>query len=208
MYTRAIIRCGNNDCLRGKTGGHSRSPDSSGESFPSTRVKALFTAPTTIRAIKREDPNGEYLKSYDISRFETLFLAGERLDPDTYHWGTQLLQRPVVDHWWQTETAWAICGNFRGLEFFLTKPGSATKPMPGYDLKVLDPVSAKELGPGEMGVLAVKLPLPPGNLPTLWNNDQRFVEWYMAAFPGYYITGDGGYMMRKVTYSLWGALMT
>jgi propionyl-CoA synthetase len=157
-------------------------------------VKALFTAPTAIRAIKREDPNGEYLKSYDISKFETLFLAGERLDPDTYHWGTQLLQRPVVDHWWQTETAWAICGNFRGLEFFPTKPGSATKPMPGYDLKVLDPVSAKELGPSEMGVLAVKLPLPPGNLPTLWNNDQRFVESYMAAFPGYYITGDGGYV--------------
>ncbi|MGB6065339.1 MAG: propionyl-CoA synthetase [Desulfomonilaceae bacterium] len=157
-------------------------------------VKALFTAPTAIRAIKREDPNGEFLRRYDISKFDTLFLAGERLDPDTYQWGTQLLQRPVVDHWWQTETAWAICGNFRGLEFFPTKPGSATKPMPGYNLKVLDPINSKELGPGETGVLAVKLPLPPGNLPTLWNNDQRFVESYMAAFPGYYITGDGGYI--------------
>lgn len=157
-------------------------------------VKALFTAPTAIRAIKREDPKGEYFKKYDIARFETLFLAGERLDPDTYHWGTQLLQRPVIDHWWQTETAWAICGNFRGLEFFSIKAGSATKPMPGYNLKVLDPVTTKELGPNESGVLAVKLPLPPGNLPTLWNNDRRFVESYMAAFPGYYITGDGGYV--------------
>jgi propionyl-CoA synthetase len=157
-------------------------------------VKALFTAPTAIRAIKREDPAGEYLKKYDISKFETLFLAGERLDPDTYHWATKLLQKPVVDHWWQTETAWAICGNFRGLEFFPTKPGSATKPMPGYDLKTLDPVSTAELGPNEMGVLAVKLPLPPGNLPTLWKNDKRFVESYMSAFPGYYITGDGGYI--------------
>jgi propionyl-CoA synthetase len=157
-------------------------------------VKALFTAPTAIRAIKREDPNGEYLKKYDLSKFETLFLAGERLDPDTYHWGTELLKRPVVDHWWQTETAWAICGNFRGLEFFSPKPGSATRPMPGYNLKVLDPVTAKELGPGEMGALVVKLPLPPGNLPTLWNNDKRFVESYMAPFPGYYITGDGGYV--------------
>jgi propionyl-CoA synthetase len=157
-------------------------------------VKALFTAPTAIRAIKREDPKGEYLKNYDISKFETLFLAGERLDPDTYQWGTQLLQRPVIDHWWQTETAWAICGNFRGLEFFPMKPGSATRPMPGYNLKVLDPVTAEELGPNEMGALVVKLPLPPGNLPTLWKNDKRFVESYMAPFPGYYITGDGGYV--------------
>lgn len=158
------------------------------------KVKALFTAPTAIRAIKREDPNGEYFKKYDISQFETLFLAGERLDPDTYHWATDLLQRPVVDHWWQTETAWAICGNFRGLEFFPMKPGSATRPMPGYNLKVLDPTNAQELGPNEMGSLAVKLPLPPGNLPTLWKNDKRFVESYMDPFPGYYITGDGGYV--------------
>lgn len=157
-------------------------------------VKALFTAPTAIRAIKREDPKGEYFKKYDISRFETLFLAGERLDPDTYHWASDLLQRPVIDHWWQTETAWAICGNFRGLEFFPAKPGSATKPMPGYNLKVLDPASAAELGPNENGILAVKLPLPPANLPTLWNDDRRFVESYMAPYPGYYLTGDGGYI--------------
>ncbi len=157
-------------------------------------VKALFTAPTAIRAIKREDPEGNYLAKYDISRFETLFLAGERLDPDTYHWASNLLKVPVVDHWWQTETAWAICGNLKGMELFPIKAGSATKPMPGYNLKALDPVSAKELGPNENGVLAVKLPLPPGNLPTLWNDDQRFIESYMAPFPGYYLTGDGGYI--------------
>ncbi|MBI5252001.1 MAG: propionyl-CoA synthetase [Desulfomonile tiedjei] len=157
-------------------------------------VKALFTAPTAIRAIKREDPNGEHLKKYDISKFETLFLAGERLDPDTYFWATDLLKVPVIDHWWQTETAWAICGNFRGLEQFPIKAGSATMPMPGYNLKVLDGISAQELGPNEAGLLAVKLPLPPGNLPTLWNNDKRFVESYMAPFPGYYVTGDGGHI--------------
>lgn len=158
------------------------------------KVKTLFTAPTAIRAIKREDPTGEYLKKYDISHFEALFLAGERTDPDTYHWATNLLQKPVIDHWWQTETAWAICGNFLGLEYFPPKPGSATKPMPGYNLKVLDPSDARELGPNEMGSLVVKLPLPPGNLPTLWNNDKRFIESYMAPFPGYYVTGDGGYI--------------
>ena len=157
-------------------------------------VKALFTAPTAIRAIKREDPDGKYLKKYDISCFETLFLAGERLDPDTCNWAADLLKVPVIDHWWQTETAWAICGNPKGLEQFPIKPGSATKPMPGYNLKVLDPVTSKELGPNENGILAVKLPLPPANLPTLWNDDQRFLESYMNPFPGYYLTGDGGYI--------------
>ncbi len=157
-------------------------------------VKALFTAPTAIRAIKREDPTGEYLKKYDISKFDTLFLAGERLDPDTYYWATKLLGKPVIDHWWQTETGWAICGNFRGLEEFPTKPGSATKPMPGYDVQILDSGTAAELGPNQNGVIAVKLPLPPGNLPTLWNDDQRFIESYMNPFPGYYLTGDGGYI--------------
>jgi propionyl-CoA synthetase len=157
-------------------------------------VKALFTAPTAIRAIKREDSAGKYLKKYDTSKFETLFLAGERLDPDTYHWASDLLQVPVIDHWWQTETAWAICGNFRGLEQFPIKPGSAAKPMPGYNVKILDPSTCGELGPNQNGVIAVKLPLPPANLPTLWNDDQRFVESYMAPFPGYYITGDGGYV--------------
>jgi propionyl-CoA synthetase len=158
------------------------------------RVKALFTAPTAIRAIKREDPRGEYIKKYDLSRFETLFLAGERTDPDTYFWATDLLQRPVIDHWWQTETGWAIVGNFKGLELFPIKPGSATKPMPGYDVKILDPSSGAELGPNQNGIIAVKLPLPPANLPTLWKDDRRFLESYMNPYPGYYLTGDGGYV--------------
>ncbi len=158
------------------------------------RVKALFTAPTAFRAIKREDPNGDFLKPYDISRFEALFLAGERLDPDTYYWASELLKRPVIDHWWQTETGWAIAGNFLGLEYFPIKPGSATKPMPGYNIKILDPNTGKELGPNQNGVITVKLPLPPANLPTLWKDDRRFLESYMNPFPGYYLTGDGGYI--------------
>ena len=158
------------------------------------KVKALFTAPTAIRAIKREDFTGEYLKKYDLSHFETLFLAGERLDPDTYFWATKLLDRPVIDHWWQTETGWAIAGNFMGLEKFPVKPGSATKPMPGYNVKVLDPATGKELGPNENGMIVVKLPLPPSNLPTLWQDDKRFLNSYMDPYPGYYLTGDGGYM--------------
>jgi propionyl-CoA synthetase len=157
-------------------------------------VKALFTAPTAIRAIKREDSKGEYLRKYDLSKFETLFLAGERTDPDTYLWATELLHRPVIDHWWQTETGWAIAGNFRGLEQFPIKPGSATKPMPGYNLKVLDPATGKELGPNENGMIVVKLPLPPSNLPTLWKDDERFLNSYMNPYPGYYLTGDGGYV--------------
>jgi propionyl-CoA synthetase len=158
------------------------------------KVKALFTAPTAFRAIKREDPQGNFLKPYDISKFEALFLAGERLDPDTYFWASELLKRPVIDHWWQTETGWAIAGNFLGLEFFPIKPGSATKPMPGYNIKILDPSTGQELGPNQNGVITVKLPLPPSNLPTLWQDDQRFLESYMNPFPGYYLTGDGGYM--------------
>ena len=157
-------------------------------------VKALFTAPTAFRAIKREDPKGKYLKDYDLSNFDTLFLAGERTDPDTYYWATDLLQKPVIDHWWQTETAWAISGNFRGLEMFPPKAGSAGLPMPGYDLTVLDLVSGEPLERGNEGILAVKLPLPPGNLMTLWENDQGFNESYMDPYPGYYLTGDGGYI--------------
>ena len=157
-------------------------------------VKALFTAPTAIRAIKREDFRGEFLKQYDLSKFETLFLAGERLDPDTYHWGTNLLQKPVIDHWWQTETGWAIAGNFQGLERFPIKPGSATMPMPGYNIKILEPSTGQELGPNENGMIVVKLPLPPANLPTLWQDDQRFLNSYMNPYPGYYLTGDGGYL--------------
>jgi propionyl-CoA synthetase len=158
------------------------------------KVKALFTAPTAIRAIKREDFSGEYLKKYDLAQFETLFLAGERLDPDTYFWATKLLDRPVIDHWWQTETGWAIAGNFMGLEKFPIKPGSATKPMPGYNVKILDPATGKELGPNENGMIVVKLPLPPSNLPTLWQDDKRFLNSYMDPYPGYYLTGDGGYL--------------
>ncbi|MFH0826018.1 MAG: propionyl-CoA synthetase [Pseudomonadota bacterium] len=157
-------------------------------------VKALFTAPTAIRAIKREDFGGEFLKKYDLSRFQTLFLAGERTDPDTYFWATDLLKKPVIDHWWQTETAWAICGNFMGLELFPVKAGSATKPMPGYDVKILDAGSGEEVPPNTNGVIVVKLPLPPANLPTLWNDDGRFLESYMNPYPGYYLTGDGGHI--------------
>jgi propionyl-CoA synthetase len=161
------------------------------------RVKALFTAPTAFRAIKREDPNGNFLKPYDLSKFDALFLAGERLDPDTYYWASELLKRPVIDHWWQTETGWAIAGNFLGLEFFPIKAGSATKPMPGYNIQILDPSTGQELGPDQNGVIAVKLPLPPGTLQTLWQDDQRFRESYMNPFPGYYLTGDGGYIDRE-----------
>ncbi|MCK4718778.1 MAG: propionyl-CoA synthetase [Thermoplasmata archaeon] len=157
-------------------------------------VKALFTAPTAFRAIKREDPEGKYLEGYDLSSFETLFLAGERLDPDTYHWAANLLKVPVIDHWWQTETGWTIAGNFRGLEEFPVKPGSATVPMPGYDIRILDPVSGEELPRGENGIIAVKLPLPPGTFSTLWQNEKGFKETYMDPYPGYYFTGDGGYV--------------
>jgi propionyl-CoA synthetase len=157
-------------------------------------VKALFTAPTAFRAIKREDPHGEYLKKYDISCFHTLFLAGERTDPDTLFWASDLLKVPVIDHWWQTETGWAIAANFRGLELFPVKAGSATMPVPGYDVKILQPDSGKELGANEQGLIGVKLPLPPGTLPTLFQNDEKFKESYMNAYPGYYFTGDGGYV--------------
>ncbi len=158
------------------------------------RVKALFTAPTAFRAIKRDDSHGEYLKGYDLSHFDTLFLAGERTDPDTYHWATDLLQKPVIDHWWQTETGWAITGNFRGLEFFPPKPGSASLPMPGYDVTILDLVTGEPVGPNTEGIIAVKLPLPPGNLTTLWENDEGFGESYTDPYPGYYLTGDGGFI--------------
>jgi len=157
------------------------------------KIKVLFTAPTAFRAIKREDPGGEYLKGYDLSGFKALFLAGERLDPDTYRWASELLKVPVIDHWWQTETAWAIAGNFMGLEFFPTKPGSATKPAPGYDVHIFN-AEGKDVERGVEGVIAVKLPLPPGTFMTLWNNERRFKESYMTLFPGYYFTGDGGYM--------------
>ncbi len=156
-------------------------------------VKVLFTAPTAFRAIKKEDPDGEYLKKYDLSGFKYLFLAGERLDPDTYHWASNLLNKPVIDHWWQTETGWPITANCMGIEEFSIRPGSSTRPVPGYDVKILDKDS-RELGPGEEGIVAIKLPLPPGTLPTLWKQDDKFVESYMSTFPGYYYTSDGGYI--------------
>ena len=154
-------------------------------------VKGLFTAPTAFRAIKKEDPKGEFIKKYDLSDFQALFLAGERLDPDTYHWASALLQKPVIDHWWQTETGWPITANCLGIEEFPIKPGSSTKPVPGFNVKIVDP-NGKELGPKEEGLVVVKLPLPPGTLPTLWNAEQRFLEAYLKPFPGYYFTADGG----------------
>ncbi|MDH3328565.1 MAG: propionyl-CoA synthetase [Desulfobulbaceae bacterium] len=157
------------------------------------KVKVLFTAPTAFRAIKKEDPNGELLKKYDLEGFQTLFLAGERLDPDTYHWARNLLKVPVIDHWWQTETGWAIVANPMGIEEFPVKAGSPTKPVHGYDVRILDD-KGKELGPNQEGHIVIKLPLPPGTLATLWRNEDRFIKSYMAAFPGYYETSDGGYI--------------
>ncbi len=156
-------------------------------------VKVLFTAPTAFRAIKRDDPNGDYLKKYDLSGFKYLFLAGERLDPDTYHWAADRLKCPVIDHWWQTETGWGITANCMGIEPFPVKPGSSTKPVPGYNIKILDP-EGRELGANQEGLVVAKLPLPPGTLPTLWQSDQRFKESYVDPFPGYYFTSDGGYI--------------
>ena len=157
------------------------------------KVKSLFTAPTAIRAIKKEDPNGEFFKKYDLSNFKCLFLAGERADPDTIKWAEKLLKVPVLDHWWQTETSWAISGNCTGIESFPIKYGSAFKPVPGYDLKILNK-EGKELEPGKMGDIVIKLPLPPGTFPTLWNADQRYKENYMSNYPGYYETYDAGHI--------------
>jgi propionyl-CoA synthetase len=156
------------------------------------KVKTLFTAPTAFRAIKRDDPQGDYLKKYDLSHFKYLFLAGERLDPDTYHWAHNLLHKPVIDHWWQTETGWPITANCVGIEPFPIKPGSSTKPVPGFDVQILDS-NGKVLGPTEEGLVVVRLPLPPGTLPTLWQADERFLQSYTKVFPGYYFTSDGGF---------------
>lgn len=154
-------------------------------------VKVLFTAPTALRAIKREDPGAEYVKKYDLSSLQALFLAGERADPDTINWAQTHLQKPVIDHWWQTETGWAIAANPLGIEQLPIKPGSPAVPMPGYDIDILDdaghPVEA-----GTLGAIAIKMPLPPGTLPTLWNAQERFCNSYLNTFPGYYETGDAG----------------
>jgi len=156
-------------------------------------VKSLFTAPTAFRAIKKEDPDGVFISKYDISCFECLYLAGERLDPDTYYWAANLLKVPVIDHWWQTETGWAIAANCRGIEELPVKPGSPTTAVPGYDVRILDD-EGNEVGANVEGNIVVKLPLPPGTLPTLWKNDKRFIDSYMSTFPGYYETSDGGYI--------------
>ncbi|MEO1204922.1 MAG: propionyl-CoA synthetase [Pseudomonadota bacterium] len=155
-------------------------------------VVSLFTAPTAFRAIKKEDPEGALIKNYDLSKLRTLFLAGERADPDTIKWAESKLGVPVIDHWWQTETGWAIAGNPVGLGMLPIKHGSPTVPMPGYQLDVLDD-AGKPVEPGVQGTLAIKLPLPPSCLPTLWNNDARFRASYLAEFPGYYTTSDAGY---------------
>ena len=154
-------------------------------------VSALFTAPTAFRAIKKEDPEGKHLGDHDLSSLRTLFLAGERLDPDTYHWAADTVGVPVIDHWWQTESGWPMAANLRGLEPMEVKPGSPTVPVPGWDIQVLDP-DGNRCDPDVEGALCVRLPMPPGSLPTLWNDDERFVESYLSAFDGYYLSGDGG----------------
>jgi propionyl-CoA synthetase len=153
---------------------------------------AMFTAPTAFRAIKKEDPQGKLLSRHDLSKFRTLFLAGERADPDTLAWAENLLKRPVIDHWWQTETGWAIAGNPVGLGQLPVKHGSASLAMPGYDLRVVDEGS-RELPPRKMGSIVIKLPLPPACLPTLWQQDEWFRQSYLTEFPGYYKTADAGY---------------
>ncbi len=155
-------------------------------------VKALFTAPTGFRAIRREDPEGKLKAGHGLTGFRCLFLAGERLDPETYRWAGELLGVPVVDHWWQTETAWAIAADPMGLERLPTKPGSPTVPIPGYDVRILGEDGA-ELPPGQTGQIVIRLPLPPGCLLTLWHNDEGFRNSYLARYPGYYLTGDGGH---------------
>jgi propionyl-CoA synthetase len=152
----------------------------------------MFTAPTAFRAIKKEDPQGKFLAQYDLAKFRTLFLAGERADPDTIMWAEKLLKVPVLDHWWQTETGWAIAGNPVGLGMLPVKYGSPTVVMPGYDLRIIDE-ACREVAPGTMGSIVIKLPLPPTCLPTLWNADARMRESYLDEFPGYYKTADAGF---------------
>src|SRR5438067_320728 len=156
-------------------------------------VSVLFTAPTAFRAIKRDDPNGEYIRKYSRDKFRYLFLAGERCDPDTLIWAQSQLDVPVVDHWWQTETGWPVGANCAGLGLLPVKPGSCTKPVPGYDIRVLDE-RGKEVSPGTIGNVVIKLPLPPGCLTTMWNADDDYKKWYLTAFAGYYKTADAGYI--------------
>jgi propionyl-CoA synthetase len=155
-------------------------------------VSTLFTAPTAFRAIKRDDPKGEFIKRYPRSKFRALFLAGERCDPDTLLWAQQHLDVPVIDHWWQTESGWPIVADSIGIETFPVKPGSASLPVPGYDVQVLDN-AGREVTAGTIGSIAIKLPLPPGTLPTMWNNDAGYQKFYLETYPGYYLSGDAGY---------------
>ena len=157
------------------------------------RVTTLFTAPTAMRAIKKEDPEAKHLAGHDLSALRYLFQAGERLDPGTYDWARAALGIPIIDHWWQTETGWAIAADPMGIEALPTKAGSATVAMPGFDVRILAP-DGSECATGEEGAICVKLPLPPGTLPTLWGDDDRYVASYLSAFPGYYLSGDGGYV--------------
>jgi propionyl-CoA synthetase len=156
-------------------------------------AKALFSAPTALRAIRKEDPDGSHIGRYDLSGMKYLFQAGERLDPDTYAWASEKLGIPVVDHWWQTETGWAIAANPVGLQPMPIKAGSPTVPMPGYDVRILR-VDGTECEPNEEGAICIRLPLPPGTLPTLWGDDDRYESSYLHEYPGYYLTGDGGYL--------------
>ncbi len=156
------------------------------------KVNALFVAPTAIRAIKREDPKAELLKNYDLSEFRTLFLAGERADPDTVKWSEDILEVPVIDHWWQTETAWSICANFMGIEHLSVKYGSSSKPSPGFDVRVFSD-EGEEVPAGELGNIVVKEPLPPGAMLTVWKDDKRCIDTYFSEFDGYYLTGDAGH---------------
>ncbi len=157
------------------------------------KVACLFTAPTAFRAIKKEDPDASHLERYDLSHFRSLFLAGERCDPDTLRWAESHLQVPVIDHWWQTETGWSVAANCLGIEALPVVAGSPTRPVPGYRLEVLD-AEGTALPAGEIGALAIKCPLPPGSFATLWNAPERFVSAYFATYPGYYETGDAGYI--------------
>ncbi|MDM7860395.1 propionyl-CoA synthetase [Alteromonas sp. ASW11-36] len=157
------------------------------------KVKALFAAPTAFRAIRKEDPNGELIQDYDLSQLKNIFMAGERLDPPTLEWTQNKTGKPVIDHWWQTETGWSIAANLTGIELLPVKAGSATRPVPGFDVQILDE-NGEQLGANEQGAIAIKLPLPPSCLNTIWGDHQRYQEGYLSQFPGYYCTGDGGYI--------------
>ena len=157
------------------------------------KVTALFSAPTAFRAIKKEDPNGELLEKYNLNHLKTIFMAGERLDPPTLEWVQEKTNKPVIDHWWQTETGWAIAGNPTGIELMPVKAGSATKPIPGYQVEILNEVG-EVLPPNQQGFVALKRPLPPSCLTTVWRNHDRFETGYLAQFPDYYVSGDGGYL--------------